>query len=218
VFDLRPLFASGTLETESGGYRFLLNPCPSVQCANHEDDVAVCQESLTVSNSSFSLGRVHTVSYDISGSTPAANQWLVIGTYFMGDASGNRNRTAQVRYIFNSTASNPVFTFFSEDLSQLNYFFEVESNLIEPRFPSPQAQSIPVVGWVFIGLGLAIVVALVLGVTIVCIAIQVRRFGYQRLASEDDSTSDGRPPRQGSLQWTLLADNKESRISGEGEK
>jgi hypothetical protein len=61
-------------------------------------------------------------------------------------------RTAQVRYIFNSTASNPVFTFFSEDLSQLNYFFEVESNLIEPRFPSPQAQSIPVVGWVFIGL------------------------------------------------------------------
>ena len=47
--------------------------------------IQVCQQSQIAPNVSYSLGRIHSVSYDISGSVAVNNQWLVVATYTMGN-------------------------------------------------------------------------------------------------------------------------------------
>ena len=52
----------------------------------------VCQRNVAVPSSVFSLGSIQSVAYDISGSVPSSNEWLIVATYSMGDATATLNR------------------------------------------------------------------------------------------------------------------------------
>lgn len=48
-------------------------------------------------NTSFGLGKLENVSFDISGSNPATDYWLILVTYRNGDLDPSTNRTRWVR-------------------------------------------------------------------------------------------------------------------------
>ena len=53
----------------------------------------ICQ---TTGNISFGLGQLQNVSFDISGSDPTTNYWLIVATYRNGDTDDLLNKTRYV--------------------------------------------------------------------------------------------------------------------------